>query len=241
MTPLSTALFYGAVGGIAIPGGALLALLDPLRPGPRRPALLHVAIAFGGGVLLSAVALVLVPHGMAALGPVALSLAFGLGAVVFLLLDRLIAGAGGRAALLMSMVMDFVPEALALGSAYGSGAKAGPLLALLIALQNLPEGFSSYGELRASRLRPAQALALLAALALLGPLAAWLGFLYLRERPDAVAAIMVFGAGGIVYLTFQDIAPEARLPPRHKGAWAPALGAAGGFWVGMLGQQWLGA
>ncbi len=237
MSALGTALFYGAVGGVAIPGGALLALCDPLPRGPLRREAVHAATAFGGGVLLAAVALVLVPHGMAALSVAPMSAAFGLGALGFLLLDRAVAAAGGRAGLLMSMVMDFVPEALALGAAYGSGAKSGPLLALLIALQNLPEGFSAYGELRSSRLRPGRALGLLAALALLGPLAAWLGFLYLRDWHAAVAAIMLFGAGGIVYLTFQDIAPEAHLPRR----WAPALGAAAGFWVGMLGDHWLGA
>ena len=47
---------------------------------------------------------------------------------------------------------------------------------------------------------------------------------------------MLFAAGGILYLTFEDIAPEARLD-RH---WAPPLGAVGGFLLGMAGHGLVG-
>jgi len=43
---------------------------------------------------------------------------------------------------------------------------------------------------------------------------------------------MLFASGGILYLVFQDVAPQSHLK-RH---WAPALGAVVGFGVGMLGQ-----
>jgi ZIP family zinc transporter len=52
-----------------------------------------------------------------------------------------------------------------------------------------------------------------------------------------LAAIMLFAAGGILYLIFQDIAPQARLE-RH---WGPPLGAVAGFLMGMLGHGLLGA
>lgn len=40
-------------------------------------------------------------------------------------------------------------------------------------------------------------------------------------------------AGGILYLVFQDIAPQARLE-KH---WAPSLGAVAGFLLGVLGHM----
>jgi ZIP family zinc transporter len=46
---------------------------------------------------------------------------------------------------------------------------------------------------------------------------------------------MLFAAGGILYLTFEDIAPQAHLARR----WAPALGAVAGFMLGLLGQMLL--
>jgi len=46
---------------------------------------------------------------------------------------------------------------------------------------------------------------------------------------------MMFAAGGVLYLVFQDIAPQARLA-RH---WAPPLGAVFGFALGLSGHMWL--
>jgi len=54
----------------------------------------------------------------------------------------------------------------------------------------------------------------------------------LRETSAALGAMMLFAAGGILYLTFEDIAPQAHLARR----WAPALGAVAGFMLGLLGQ-----
>ena len=53
-----------------------------------------------------------------------------------------------------------------------------------------------------------------------------------RAIPQLIGAIMLFASGGIVYLTFQDIAPQSVLD-RH---WAPALGAVAGFLVGLIGS-----
>ncbi|MEQ9262099.1 MAG: hypothetical protein RLP14_02950 [Owenweeksia sp.] len=44
---------------------------------------------------------------------------------------------------------------------------------------------------------------------------------------------MVFSSGGILFLTFQDIAPQARLE-KH---WAPTLGAVLGFALGLMGHM----
>ncbi len=46
---------------------------------------------------------------------------------------------------------------------------------------------------------------------------------------------MLFAAGGILYLTFEDIAPQARLKDHRS----PALGVIAGFLVGIVGQMLL--
>jgi ZIP family zinc transporter len=48
---------------------------------------------------------------------------------------------------------------------------------------------------------------------------------------------MLFASGGILYLIFQDIAPQSHMQ-RH---WAPPLGAVLGFCLGMLGNSVLNA
>ena len=68
-------------------------------------------------------------------------------------------------------------------------------------------------------------------MAVLGPVAAVSGYLWLSESPQVVAAVMLFASGGILYSIFQDIAPQVKLE-KH---WAPPLGAVFGFVFGMFG------
>ena len=63
-----------------------------------------------------------------------------------------------------------------------------------------------------------------------GPAAGVLGWYIAPGFPEIVGATMLFASGGILYLIFQDIAPQSRLE-RH---WAPTLGAVVGFCLGWV-------
>ena len=99
------------------------------------------------------------------------------------------------------MMADFVPESVALGGMFSIGAEE----AAPFALQNLPEGFNAGRELATGELgrRAAQGL-----FALLGPVCGLAGWFWLAGRDAALGAIMLFAAGGILYLTFQNNAPR---------------------------------
>lgn len=228
---------YATLAGAAIPLGAITARIERIQPAWLERELRHGVVAFGGGVLLAAVALVLVPEGSRHLSLTRTLAAFGAGGVFFFLVDRIIEQRGGSAAQLMAMLLDFVPESMAMGAMLATDKAVGLLLAILIALQNFPEGFNSYRELMlAGRHRPAVILISFCLLVLLGPLAAWFGFVYLRSLPELLGAVMLFAAGGILYLTFEDIAPQAHL----ERNWGPPLGAVAGFMLGLLGHALVG-
>ena len=221
------------MAGITIPLGALLARVERIRPRWLEAELRHSVIAFGGGILLAAVSLVLVPRGVEAVPAWVVLPAVGLGGVVFMAIDRQIARSGGSMSQLVAMIADFLPEAVALGAMFATGEPGAVLLAVLIALQNLPEGFNAYREVMArGEVSAGWVFRLFALLALIGPAAAWIGLVWLADRPELTGVVMLFAAGGILYLTFQDIAPQARLQ-RH---WAPSLGAVLGFMLGLAGQ-----
>lgn len=228
-------LLAGAAGG-AMPLGALLARYGRIRRRWLREEVRHSVTAFGGGALLSAIALVLVPEGSERLPGWAAVAAFGAGGVVFFYADWQMEARGGRFAILMAMLLDFLPEAMALGALIATEAPAAILLAALIFLQNLPEGFAAHDEIRAStRMGSRRIILLFGLLALGGPLCAAAGLLVLAAQPGLLGAIMLFAAGGILYLIFQDLAPAARL----ERAWVPSLGAVGGFMLGLAGHLWL--
>jgi len=193
--------------------------------------IMHGAVAFGGGVLIAAVGFVLTPRGIESLSLLPLTAAFAGGGVAFFVADMLIERRGGALGQLLAMMMDFLPEAVALGAVFAHDHRLGLLLAVFIGLQNLPESFNSYLDLR-KMYSPKRCLLILLPLSLSGILAALMGNFLLSDSPTVIAVLMVIAAGGIVYLTFQDIAPLAKM----KNHWSPALGATLGFLVGMIGH-----
>ncbi|SIO40909.1 zinc transporter, ZIP family [Rhodovulum sp. ES.010] len=229
---LPGALLLAALAGASAPVGAWLATRDGVLPGWLREEFRHTVTAFGGGALISAVALVLVPEGSAALPAAAALAAFAAGGFAFFLLDRALERRGGHVAQFMAMLLDYLPEAMALGAMLGGAPRTAALLAFLIALQNLPEGFNAWREMHRGRATNPRRLALLFGLMLpAGMGAAWLGVAVLAEAQAALGAVMLFAAGGILYIVFEDVAPQAPLD-RH---WSPPLGAVAGFLLGLAG------
>ena len=226
---------YCWAAGLAIGIGAGAARF---LPGGRRAIvreLIHLAIAFGGGVLVAAIAFALVPTGLSTL-PLWLAIVlFFAGSLVFMWADASLSRRVGPRSQFMAMLLDFLPEAVSLGAVFPHEPRLGVLLAIFIGAQNLPEGFNAYRELVSAGERPRRVMTMMFGLSLLGPLAGLLGYFVLQSAREAVGALMLFAGGGILYLVFQDIAPLARMK-RH---WAPPLGATLGFVVGMVAEKLL--
>lgn len=133
----------------------------------------------------------------------------------------------------MGMLLDFFPEAILLGAVAASGSNVTYLLVGLIALQNIPEGFAAYHEMQAAITSRRRLFTIFLAASVVGPMAAWLGFVWLSASETALGIILLFCSGGILYLIFEDIAPSAQ----HKYESFPAMGSIFGFLLGMLGTM----
>lgn len=236
VSQLTLILLTSWLAGAATFIGGLLAWYEGSAETEGKRELVHGVVALGGGVLLAAVAFSLAPEGMAYLSPLGLAATFCAGGLAFCCLDAYLARRGEEKAQWMAMMMDSVPESIALGALIGHDYRAGILLALFIGAQNLPEGFNAFRESRAGGSRPRSALLSLLATSLSGPAAALAGYLLLQDQPVLTASIMSFAAGGILYLIFQDIAPQAKM----RKHWIPPMGAIFGFVIGMVGKQVLG-
>lgn len=236
MSQLTIIIIASWLAGLAAFGGGLIAwATDGASTKPKRE-LTHGIIAFGGGILISAVAFALIPKAMVELSPVNLGVMFCAGGLLFCILDAHLSRSGGTKAQFLAMLMDFLPEALALGAVFGQNHRLGVLLSAFIGAQNLPEGFNTFRELRTSGIRSRAALMTLLAVSLLGPVAACFGYFFFRDQEEVTASIMTFAGGGIMYLIFQDIAPQSKM----RNHWIPALGAVLGFTIGMIGNQLVG-
>ncbi len=236
MSQLTSIILASWLAGLAAAVGGSAAWANGGRDTTTKREITHGIIALGGGILAAAVAFALLPQGMVVLGPVSLGVTFCAGGLLFCALDAYLSRRGDTKAQFMAMLMDFLPEALALGAVFAHDRRLGVLLAAFIGAQNLPEGFNAFREVVASGVRPRVALMALLAVSLLGPIAACTGYFFLQNQAKLTAGIMTFAAGGIMYILFQDIAPQAKMT-RH---WIPPLGAVLGFAIGMVGKQLIG-
>lgn len=185
--------------------------------------LLGLVMAFGAGVLLSAVAYELVLEAFEIApwsgGP---ALGFAGGVVTFavgsLMIDR--AGGGGRkaiggpsdgvaTAIVLGIVLDGIPESAVLGMTLVEGSVSVAVLVAVL-LSNLPEGIAATsGLVRAGR-RPAGVMALWVGIAAVSGLASLVGFVALEGASDAVIAlVLAFAGGAILTMLAQTMMPEA--------------------------------
>ncbi|MGP8288731.1 ZIP family metal transporter [Vreelandella zhanjiangensis] len=236
MAEITYILLLSLMAGAAMPAGALLAKFDLVHPSFLGSAWRHFIVAFGGGALVSAVALVLVPEGASKLPLIPAALCFAAGGACFYLLDTYLNKLNSSVGQLVAMLSDFIPEAIALGAAFAVGEGTGLLLAMLMVLQNLPEGFNAYEELNSSAQLSSNKIVLaFSGLALVGPISAATGYYILAQYDVLMGALMLFASAGILYLVFQDIAPESKI--ERQGM--PAIGAVAGFMLGLIGNMML--
>jgi len=232
----SAAMILATLAGLSVPAGGALALAEKWVPKSYDEGLRHFLVAFGGGALISAIALVLVPEGSDRLPAIWAVGLFGLGGLVFLVVDRALARRGSHAAQFLAMLLDYLPEAMALGALLTGALDVAILMGALIALQNLPEGFNAFREMRENGMPSGRVMVLFLLMVPVGPAAAAFGMLVLEGMPEVLGAVMMFSSGGILYLLFQDVAPQGPL----KHSWMPPIGAVAGFMLGLAGHLMTG-
>lgn len=231
---LQLILFSGFAGATVFMGGVMANVFEHhVKTSPVKDQIVHTLMSFGAGIILSALALVLVPKGMEVLSVWGVVGSFLFGALLFMLIDRKLAKSGGQQATLLAMLMDFVPESIALGAVFAIEPQMALLLAIFIGLQNLPESFNSFRDLVQSGFSVKKTLTIFFIISFFGIISALIGHFLLRQHPDLTAHLMIFASGGILYLLIQDIIPESKLDSNYL----TSLGATLGFLIGIIGEM----
>lgn len=231
---LKLIIFSGFAGVTVFMGGLLAKYFEHyIKDTPVKYEITHTMMSFGAGIILAAVALVLIPHGMENLNVVPMSISFIIGAFGFMFLDQYLEHKGGQTATLLAMLMDFVPESIALGALFAVDAKMATLLAIIIGIQNFPEAFNAFRDLVLSGFTVNKTLLIFFFLSFFGIIGALLGHFFLADQVELTAHLMTFASGGILYLLVQDIIPASKL----KKNYLVSLGATAGFLVGVIGEK----
>ena len=186
--------------------------------------------AFGAGILIAAAVFEMVIEAEKNIGIMLTLIAFLAGAILFTIADMIAEKKGGGAGILLGIGLDIIPESLAIGAAIASGPALA--LALLIGIQNIPEGIASYKEMMTGKTafsnNPKKALAAVGVISVIPIFLGLAGLFYLTGMKDTIAIIFALSAGGIFYMLYFDMIPRA-----HKERkWLPTFGAVLGFIIG---------
>lgn len=227
-------LFSGLAGITVFIGGLLANLFNKhVKESPIKYEIIHTLMSFGAGIILAALALVLIPEGIEELNLFQFTLSFLMGTLLFMFLNKYLAKKGGKTATLLAMLMDFIPESIALGAVFATDTTMAMLLAIFIGLQNLPEAFNSFRDMIKSGFTANKTLLIFFGLSFFGVVSALSGHFFLAKSPNLTAHLMTFASGGILYLLIQDIIPESKLEKNYL----TSLGASLGFLVGIVGEK----
>lgn len=211
------AALAGLVAGGALLAGAVIAWFVDV---PTR--IVAGIMAFGAGVLISALAFDLVLEAQAEGGFWPTVGGFAAGAVVYVignsLLDRfdkrkprgLGENPGTGTGIALGALLDGLPESAVLGlSMVGGGGVSIPVFVAII-ISNVPEGLSSTAELKASGRSRRYVFVLWTGIALASAIASLLGFVLLDTASGQTTAfITAIAAGAILAMICDTMIPEA--------------------------------
>jgi ZIP family zinc transporter len=217
---MTEAFAWGLVAGSSLLLGGLIALRFDLSP-----TLVGLVMAFGSGVLISAVAYELVLEASdtsAGEGGVALGLFAG--ALTFFVGDAVIdrfggdgrkksAGAqsgGAPLAIVLGIVLDGIPETAVIGLSLLGGGGVSVAVITAVFLSNLPESIAATTGLTKAGWAPRRILGLWVAVMLVSGLAALGGYGLLEDASGRTLAFVLAFAGGAVLTMLADtMMPEA--------------------------------
>ena len=189
--------------------------------------------AFGAGLLMSAAIFQMVLEAEKDIGLVLTMVSFASGAVIFTIADYIAEKKGGGAGILLGIGLDSIPESLAIAA---SIAAAGPItaLAVIIGIQNIPEGIASYKEMMTGKTafsnNSKKALGAIGSVSVLPIIFGLVGLFYFQGMQFIISIILALSAGGIFYMLYYDMIPKA-----HKERkWIPTFGAILGFILGFI-------
>jgi len=217
---MGAAFGWGTLAGSSLVIGALVAIWFHLSL-----RTIGLIMAFGAGVLISAVAFDLVEEATEkSSGSGAVAVGVFAGCAVFFSGDWLIGRLGGgerkdadgaqedgsALAIVLGTVLDGIPESMVIGLTIFKGGAVGAAYLTAVFISNLPESISSTTGLVSGGWKKARILWMWIAIALVSGLASLAGYgLFQDSSPATVAFVLAFAAGAILTMLANTMMPEA--------------------------------
>ena len=218
------ALFWGAVSGGALVVGAAVGFLVQV---PK--AVVAAVMAFGSGVLISALSFELMEEAFQEAGTGAAAVGFLVGAGLYAGANALLAARGAKerkrsgdrqpseeeqsgsgAAIAVGALLDGIPESIAIGLSILHGGAVSVATVVAIFLSNLPEGLSSSDGMKRSGRSASYVFGVWTSIAVACGLSSLVGYLaFDGVSPFVVAATTALAAGAMLTMIVDTMIPES--------------------------------
>ncbi|MGV8846966.1 ZIP family metal transporter [Tessaracoccus sp.] len=218
-------LFAGLTG---LGAGAALLLGSAIAWAFNIPTKVVAGImAFGAGVLISALAFDLVDEAVTNGGLTATVAGFLTGALIYVALNILLARHGARhrkrsgdkqpdakadsgGAIAIGALLDGIPESMVLGLGFLTGGGVSISMLAAVFISNVPEGLSSSAGWKKAGRSPLYVFSVWGGIAVISGVAALAGFLLLDgASPGTLAFVNALAAGAILAMISDTMIPEA--------------------------------
>lgn len=244
---------WGLVAGSALVIGASVAWLL------RVPARLIAGImAFGSGVLISALAFELMDEAYRRGGFASTAIGFVGGAVVYTAANWVLARLGARhrkrsgarasqpgegdhkgsgMAIAVGSLLDDIPESIVIGLSLLKGGAVSYVALIAIFLSNIPEGLSSAAGMKKAGRSAAYVFGVWTGIALISGVASWVGYAaFSGFSPQVVSATTAVAAGAILAMLVDTMIPEAFAEAHDFAGLITVAGFLASFLLSKIGQ-----
>lgn len=211
-------------------------------------------MAFGGGVLISALSFELMDDAFRRGGFVSTAIGFLAGGAIYTLVNWLLARRGAKhrkrsgvqpsedehggsgVAIAVGALLDGIPESIVIGLSLLDGGAVSWVAVTAVFLSNIPEGLSSAAGMKQAGRSKAYIFGVWGSIALVAGLSAILGFTVFEGfAPEVIAATTAVAAGAIMAMLVDTMIPEAFAEAHDLAGLITVLGFLISFILSKLG------
>lgn len=240
---------WGLLAGAALLLGAFIGVRFDL---PQR--LVAAIMAFGSGVLISALSFELMDTAIETGGFASTATGFLAGAAIFTAANWVLARRGARhrkrsrrppsdasdasgKAIAIGALLDGIPESIVIGLSLLAGQGVSLAVVVAVFLSNLPEGLSSAAGMKHAGSSSKHIYTIWGGIAVASGIAALIGYTVFHHLPpEVIAATTAVAAGGVLAMVVDTMIPEAFEETHDFAGLIVALGFLGAFALSKLGE-----